>query len=238
MLTLLSLLAGTLSSLSSSSRCWHRAADDQWVAGIGVRVVLGDWGVHHIDWEGGRNVHHGGLSQCCVRCIASQCINLSRCCVSGASQYRTTGASTPSSLDHRHCLCCNWHWDASNPPALLIYHICLFSTSEFSQQKSFIKSHIFPHMVNQRLVMEYIKSPQSFFSATADNYCRNSSWARSALCRETVLWFAFVSKFKYKSAWKFSPISDCLELSISTGGQMLENSVSHQIATDQCGQDN
>ena len=85
------------------------------------------WGVHHIDWVGGRNVHHGGLSQCCVRCIASQCINLSRCCVSGASQYCTSGASTPSSLDHRHCLCCNWHWDASNPP-------CLAPNSKLSSQ--------------------------------------------------------------------------------------------------------
>ena len=95
--------------------------------------------MHHIDWVGGHNVHHGGLSQCCVRCIASQCINLSRCCVSGASQYCTSGASTPSSLDHRHCLCCNWHWDASNPPCLALNSQLSFLTSQFSPQKSFTK---------------------------------------------------------------------------------------------------
>ena len=146
MLTLfLVLLAGTLSSLSSSSRCWHRAADDQWV-GLGLGVGW-SWGVHHIDWVGGRNVHHGGLSQCCVRCIASQCINLSRCCVSGASQYCTSGASTPSSLDHRHCLCSNWHWDASNSPCLTHFsYLSFFDEPIFTTEN---KNANFSHMVNQ-----------------------------------------------------------------------------------------
>ena len=143
MLTLfLVLLAGTLSSLSSSSRCWHRAADDQWV-GLGWGW---SWGVHHIDWVGGHNVHHGGLSQCCVRCIASQCINLSRCCVSGASQYCTSGASTPSSLDHRHCLCCNWHWDASNPPCLAHFsYLSFFDKRIFTTEILHKIAHFSPH---------------------------------------------------------------------------------------------
>ena len=68
MLTLfLVLLAGTLSSLSSSSRCWHRTADDQLVGGIGVRVVLG-----------GASHRLGGRAQCASRRLESMLCPLHR----------------------------------------------------------------------------------------------------------------------------------------------------------------